>query len=142
MATIMESYDMQLISSFYAFPQFNRKYGKQLPNGTWQVDADWQLGLSLASLIGLIFGVFASGYLGDRYGPRYVMIAAHCFLAGFVAIIFTAQSVEILFAGELLWYLMAPKNDAWKALTSIVRVPGASSLQQHRHTPLRSSLWH
>ena len=58
MATIMESYDMQLISSFYAFPQFNRKYGKQLPNGTWQVDADWQLGLSLASLIGLIFGVF------------------------------------------------------------------------------------
>ncbi|CAN9142553.1 unnamed protein product [Alternaria alternata] len=119
MATIMESYDMQLISSFYAFPQFNRKYGKQLPNGTWQVDADWQLGLSLASLIGLIFGVFASGYLGDRYGPRYVMIAAHCFLAGFVAIIFTAQSVEILFAGELLcactWGLFAAATPTYAA---------------------------
>lgn len=103
MATIMESYDMQLISSFYAFPQFNRKYGQKLPNGTYQIDANWQLGLSLASLIGLILGIFASGYLGDRFGPRYVMIAAHCILTGFIAIIFTAPSVEILFAGEILW---------------------------------------
>jgi SP family general alpha glucoside:H+ symporter-like MFS transporter len=142
MATIMESYDMQLISSFYAFPQFNKKYGQQLPNGTWQVDADWQLGLSLASLIGLIFGVFASGYLGDRYGPRYVMIAAHCLLTGFVAVIFTAQSVEILFAGELLWYVTASTNDVLAVLTSVVRALGASSLQQHRHTPPRLSPWH
>lgn len=103
MATIMESYDMQLISSFYAFPQFNRKYGERLPNGTYQINANWQLGLSFASLVGLIFGVFASGYLGDRFGPRYVMIAAHAVLAAFVSIIFTANTIEVLFVGELLW---------------------------------------
>lgn len=94
---------MQLINSFYAFPQFNKKYGEQLPNGTYQIDANWQLGLSLASLVGLIFGVFASGYLGDRFGPRSVMIAAHIFLTCFVSIVFTANNIEVLFVGELLW---------------------------------------
>lgn len=28
------------------FPQFNRKYGEQLPDGTWQIPARWQAGLS------------------------------------------------------------------------------------------------
>lgn len=32
-----------------AFPQFNRKYGEQLPDGTWQVPARWQAGLSNVS---------------------------------------------------------------------------------------------
>ena len=32
-----------------AFPQFNRKYGEQLPDGTWQVPAPWQAGLSNVS---------------------------------------------------------------------------------------------
>lgn len=103
MATIMESYDMQLISSFYAFPQFNKKYGKRLPNGTYQVDANWQLGLSFSTLAGLIFGVFASGYLSDRFGPRYVMMAAHVVLTGLITITFTAPNIATLFAGELLW---------------------------------------
>lgn len=29
-----------------AFPQFNRKYGKQLPSGEYQIPAPWQAGLS------------------------------------------------------------------------------------------------
>jgi MFS transporter, SP family, general alpha glucoside:H+ symporter len=99
----LTSSPQQLISSFYAFPQFNKKYGIKTPKGSYQVEADWQLGLSYASLVGLIFGVFASGWLGDRFGPRYVMIAAHCLLAAFVAIVFTANTVEVLFVGELLW---------------------------------------
>jgi hypothetical protein len=31
------------------FPQFNKKYGVQLPNGTYQVPARWQAGLSNVS---------------------------------------------------------------------------------------------
>ncbi|KAJ8119116.1 hypothetical protein OPT61_g21 [Boeremia exigua] len=119
MATIMESYDMQLISSFYAFPQFNRKYGHPLPNGKYQVEANWQLALSFASLIGLIFGVFASGYLGDRFGPRYIMIIAHVLLACFVSIVFTANTVETLFGGELLcaltWGIFAAATPTYAA---------------------------
>lgn len=61
---IMEGYDVCLINNFCAsrplpccwktnkplsidaFPQFNRKYGEQLPNGEWQIPARWQSGLS------------------------------------------------------------------------------------------------
>jgi hypothetical protein len=33
-----------------AFPVFNQKYGQQLPDGTYQVPAPWQSGLSNVSL--------------------------------------------------------------------------------------------
>jgi hypothetical protein len=32
-----------------AFPQFNKKYGEMLPDGTYQVPARWQAGLSNVS---------------------------------------------------------------------------------------------
>jgi SP family general alpha glucoside:H+ symporter-like MFS transporter len=62
---VMEGYDVCLINNFCncstplflgqalgtdstvdGFPQFNRKYGEQLPSGEWQVPARWQSGLS------------------------------------------------------------------------------------------------
>lgn len=43
---VMEGYDISLVSNFYAFLPFNKKYGEQLPNGDWQVPAPWQAGLS------------------------------------------------------------------------------------------------
>ena len=36
-----------------AFPQFNEKYGVQLDDGTYQVPAPWQSGLSNVSLLDL-----------------------------------------------------------------------------------------
>lgn len=99
----MESYDIQLIKAFYAFPQFNKKYGFRLKNGTYQVDANWQLGLSLAQFCGLIVGVFANAPLAERFGPRRVMMFAFVFLSGFIALTFEAQSIQMLFGGELLW---------------------------------------
>lgn len=35
----MEGYDVSLVNNFYAFPQFNRKYGEQLADGSYQVPA-------------------------------------------------------------------------------------------------------
>jgi hypothetical protein len=32
-----------------AFPQFNKKYGQMLPDGSYQVPAPWQAGLSNVS---------------------------------------------------------------------------------------------
>lgn len=48
----MEGYDVCLLGNFYAFPQFNKKYGVQLADGTYQVPAAWQAGLSNVSLFG------------------------------------------------------------------------------------------
>ncbi|KAF2855364.1 sugar transporter [Plenodomus tracheiphilus IPT5] len=119
MANIMESYDIQLIKGFYALPQFNRKYGFRLPNGTYQVDANWQLALSLAQFGGLIMGVFGNGSLTDRFRPRHVMMVAFIFLTGFITITFTAHDVRMLFGGELLcaltWGIFAAAAPAYAA---------------------------
>ncbi len=46
---IMEGYDICLINNFYAFSQFNRKYGVQLDDGTYEIPPAWQAGLSNVS---------------------------------------------------------------------------------------------
>jgi SP family general alpha glucoside:H+ symporter-like MFS transporter len=68
----MEGYDVCLLSNFYGFPQFNKKYGKQLPNGDWQVPAPWQAGLSNGANVGEIIGLFINGFVSEKYGYRYV----------------------------------------------------------------------
>ncbi|KAK7418721.1 hypothetical protein QQX98_003739 [Neonectria punicea] len=47
MSTIMESYGLLLMDSFFAFPQFKQRYGEQLPDGTYSVLARWQLALTV-----------------------------------------------------------------------------------------------
>ncbi|KAM0227404.1 hypothetical protein ACHAPO_011590 [Fusarium lateritium] len=102
MSTIMESYGLLLMNSFFAFPQFQKKYGVELPNGSYSVPAKWQLALTITSNIGLIIGVFANGYCADRWGLRKVMLTSHVFFAGFVFINFFADNVETLVVGTLL----------------------------------------
>lgn len=107
-ATIMESYDMQIISSFYAFPEFQKKYGTLLEDGSYSVPAKWQLALSLISLLGLVSGTLMNGSICERYGPRRVIMTALVFLTGFITITFLAPSIEVLLVGELLWYAENP----------------------------------
>ncbi|KAF2631984.1 hypothetical protein BU25DRAFT_427934 [Macroventuria anomochaeta] len=76
LVNIIESYDIQLIKAFYAFPQFNKKYSFRLPNGTHQFNANWQ-----------------------------VMMVAFVFLGGFITITFNAHSIPMLFGSELLYAL-------------------------------------
>lgn len=35
----MEGYDISLVNNFYAFPQFTKKYGELMPDGSYQVPA-------------------------------------------------------------------------------------------------------
>ncbi len=61
----MEGYDVCLLSNFYGFPQFNKKYGEQLPNGSYQVPARWQAGLSNGANCGEIIGLFINGFVSE-----------------------------------------------------------------------------
>jgi len=54
----MEGYDISLLSNFYSFPPFNRKYGEKLPDGTYQIPARWQAGLSNGANCGEIVRKF------------------------------------------------------------------------------------
>ena len=92
----MEGYDVCLLSNFYGFPQFNKKYGVQLADGTYQVPARWQAGLSNGANCGEIIGLFINGYVSEKFGYRYTVMTCLTLIIGFTAIFFTAQSVVSL----------------------------------------------
>ncbi|KAF2724062.1 putative MFS alpha-glucoside transporter [Polychaeton citri CBS 116435] len=98
----MEGYQVCLLSNFYAFPQFNKKYGVQLPDGTYEVPAKWQAGLSNGANVGEIIGLFINGFVSERFGYRYTVMACLALITAFVAIFFTAPNVEALQAAEIL----------------------------------------
>lgn len=101
-ATIMESYDLILLKNFYAYPAFQKTFGEQLPNGSWQVTSPWQVGLSMSTNVGLILGGIANGWISDKFSPRWVMACCHLLVTGFIFITFFAKSVEVLLVGVLL----------------------------------------
>lgn len=57
MSIVMEGYDIILINNFFAYPQFNHKYGQDYGGKTgWQISAAWQSALNMSSTVGTIFG--------------------------------------------------------------------------------------
>ncbi|KAJ5408116.1 hypothetical protein N7509_001999 [Penicillium cosmopolitanum] len=98
----MEGYDISLVNNFYAFPQFNRKYGELQGDGSYQVPARWQSGLSNGAYVGEIIGLFINGYASERFGYRYTLMACLVLVTAWTAIFFTAQNVQSLLAAEIL----------------------------------------
>ncbi|KAJ3544955.1 hypothetical protein NM208_g2757 [Fusarium decemcellulare] len=101
-ASIMESYDLILLKSFYAYPAFNKAFGEQLPDGTWSIPSRWQVGLAMSTNVGMMLGSFINGWISDKYPPLRVMTCCHVFVTGFVFITFFAKSVEVLLVGLFL----------------------------------------
>ncbi|KAB8216207.1 general substrate transporter [Aspergillus novoparasiticus] len=102
MAVVMEGYAVMLLSSFYALPQFNRKYGQLQPDGTYVISAPWKSALSNGAVVGEIIGLFFTGIVQDRFGYRLTIFGALCLVTGFIFILFFAQNIEMLLAGEIL----------------------------------------
>ncbi|KAI0155412.1 sugar transporter [Hypoxylon sp. FL1284] len=103
---VMEGYDISLVNNFYAFPQFNQKYGVAIPaddgSVTYQVPAAWQAGLSNGAVVGEIIGLLINGWVSERFGYRYTVIACLVLIIAFTAIFFTAQTVVHLQVAEIL----------------------------------------
>ncbi|KAK7912000.1 Major facilitator superfamily domain- general substrate transporter [Apiospora marii] len=99
---VMEGYDVSLVNNFYAFQQFNKKYGEQLPDGTYQVPAAWQSGLSNGATVGEIIGLLINGWVSERFGYRYTVMGCLSLVIAFTAIFFTAQNVVALQVAEIL----------------------------------------
>ncbi|KAK0638617.1 general substrate transporter [Cercophora newfieldiana] len=99
---VMEGYDVCLINNFYAFPQFNRKYGEQLSSGDWQVTAPWQSGLSNGANVGELIGLLLNGWVSERFGYRYTVIGCLTLVIAWTSLFFTAQNVQTLLAAEIL----------------------------------------
>ncbi|RAK99149.1 putative MFS alpha-glucoside transporter [Aspergillus ibericus CBS 121593] len=99
---VMEGYDISLVNNFYAFPQFNRKYGELTADGAYQVPARWQSGLSNGAYVGEIIGLFINGWASERFGYRYTIMTCLVLITAWTAIFFTAPNVQTLLAAEIL----------------------------------------
>lgn len=99
---IMEGYDNILMSSFYAYPSFQKKYGVPVGDGKYELEGRWQVALGCASSVGTIFGVFANGYLIEKFGHRRTIMGALVVMSAFIFVTFFAPSVEVLLAGQIL----------------------------------------
>ncbi|KPM40749.1 General alpha-glucoside permease [Neonectria ditissima] len=99
---IMEGFDVVLLNNLFAYPPFQRKFGTQQPDGSYQLTAAWQSGLSNGTLCGQILGLFVNGIIADRFGYRKTLIGALGGCICFIFIIFFSESLVQLLIGEIL----------------------------------------
>ncbi|CAK7214463.1 hypothetical protein SBRCBS47491_002151 [Sporothrix bragantina] len=102
LCVIMEGYDTALLGSFYGLPQFNKRFGNQLPDGSYQLTSSWQSGLQNGTQVGQMLGLLFAGLLADRFGYRKTLIGALVMTIGLIFIFFFAQNIGMLFAAEML----------------------------------------
>ncbi|KAH7082384.1 trehalose transporter [Paraphoma chrysanthemicola] len=102
MCCAMEGYDIALIGNFYAFPPFNRKYGELQENGTYEVPARWQAGISNGAQCGQILGLLLTGWGVERFGYRPFILGILFYQAIVTVTFFVAPSIEYLLLAECL----------------------------------------
>ncbi|KAF7195889.1 Maltose permease MAL31 [Pseudocercospora fuligena] len=101
-AVAMEGYDIVLIASFFAFPPFRQQFGDRLSNGSYQVSAAWQSGLSNGARVGEIIGLIINGWVSERYGYRKTMMGFLITMIAFIFIPFFAKNIVTLQVGTIL----------------------------------------
>ncbi|KAJ5723144.1 General alpha-glucoside permease [Penicillium malachiteum] len=101
-ALIMEGYDSGLISNLFAYEPFAKTFGNEQPNGTYQVTAAWQSGLTNGALVGELLGLLVNGIVAERFGYRKSIIGSLLACLAFVFIVFFAKSLPVLLVGEIL----------------------------------------
>jgi len=93
----------------FAYPPFAKKFGVIQPDGTYQLTAAWQSGLSNAALVGEILGLMLTGILAERFGYRKTIITSLLLVVAFIFIVFFSQHLIQLCIGEILlgipWYV-------------------------------------
>lgn len=101
-AIIMEGFDKVLIANLMAVPAFKEKFGSQLPDGSFEVTAAWQAGLTNGAFVGEFLGLLLNGYIADRLGYKKTMLGALFAVNLFIFIVFFAQNIVMLLVGLML----------------------------------------
>ncbi|KAK9427404.1 general substrate transporter [Lipomyces doorenjongii] len=100
-------YDQTVMGAYYALPAFQQRYGRFV-GGKWVIEAKWQTAISMAGYLGQVFGALSvAAYPLDRFGPRRTLSAAVLGIIGCIFIQFFAQSIQLLYVGELLQGLIS-----------------------------------
>ncbi|POS74114.1 hypothetical protein DHEL01_v207493 [Diaporthe helianthi] len=118
LSIVMEGYDTILMGNFFAYPEFQKKFGNWYGDEIgWQVSGPWQTGLNMGSTVGGIFGGLLNGYFASKFGYRWVLIIAMAFLNAFIFLTFFAPGPEVLLVGQIMcglsWGVFATLSPAY-----------------------------
>lgn len=103
-ALIMEGFDKAFLTAFFAFPEFQQRYGSlQSKTGEFEIPASIQAGITNGVNAGQIIGLLVNGWLADRFGYRWVMMGCLGLMVCFIFLQFFATSIYMYMgAGVLL----------------------------------------
>ena len=118
MCVVMEGYDLNLLTNFYAYPEFAKKFGTyNVETKNYQLTPAWQAGLGNAASVGCFFGTLLNGYLVTKWGHVRVLLGALGALSCFIFITFFAPNNGALVAGQILcglpWGIFATAAPAY-----------------------------
>lgn len=100
-AVIMAGFDAQLITSFYALPAFQQRFGN-LYEGEYVISAQWQTALGMGNPIGQFIGALACGWPLEIFGRKLTLAVCCAWSICFVFVQFFSTSIGMLAAGEIL----------------------------------------
>ncbi|KAM6507859.1 hypothetical protein FSOLCH5_013060 [Fusarium solani] len=126
---IMEGYDVTLLSSFYGYPSFRKKYGAWLDedNGH-QISANWQQKFNCLGAFANIIGALMNGWATAKWGHRKVLMASLFWLTAFIFVVFFAPNIEVLLVGQFLcnipWGVFATTGPAYAAEVTPLAIRG------------------
>ncbi|EHL00806.1 putative Maltose permease MAL61 [Glarea lozoyensis 74030] len=100
----MEGFDKAFLTAFFAFPEFQLRYGEFQPKtGEYEIPASIQAGITNGVNAGQIIGLLVNGWLADRFGYRYVMLGCLFLMVCFIFLQFFAATIYMYMgAGVLL----------------------------------------
>ena len=80
LGVVMSGYDSQIISSFYALPAFQKRFGDLADDGTYQISAAWQTALGMGSPIGQVIGTLGIAWPLEWFGRKktYFVVNIGC----------------------------------------------------------------
>ncbi|RXG47918.1 hypothetical protein VDGE_04334 [Verticillium dahliae] len=102
LAIIMEGYDTNLMSNFYPFPMFQKRFGDQVDkDGNHLISAQWQTVINNSGQAGSILGLFINGVITEWIGYRWTMQVAMVAMIGAIFIPFFLTGLPMFVAGAV-----------------------------------------
>jgi len=100
-AVVMAGFDPQLVSSFYALPAFQNRFGEEF-EGQYIISAPWQTALGMGNPVGQVIGALACAWPLERFGRKRTLAACCIWSIVWVFLQFFSQTLCQLCAGEIL----------------------------------------
>ncbi|KAL2208567.1 general substrate transporter [Sarocladium strictum] len=100
---VMEGFDTKVVGSLYAVPEFKEAFGSRNADGSYEIPAAWQSGISAINGVTAIMGMFLGGWASERFGFRKTMIGGLLSMPPIIFAFFFASGLEVYAVANFLF---------------------------------------